>query len=351
MKLFSKLRFLKTKKFWIVFVIILIIGWAIYFFSTRNSKAEEIQTTQVKRGDIKSTISSSGVLNGKESVNLKFKVGGKLGYLNVGEGDEVSKGEAIAGLDTQDLSIRLRQAELNYIAKDATAKRVEDEVKGNDDDENFEQKEERVAAQTSRDVAFDSLKEARRAFQDATLYSPLSGTVTQVGAVEGQNISAADGIVQIVDFSEVYFDSEVDEADIAKVSVGQNADVTLNSYEDRIFTGVVEEISKFTKTVSSGATVVIVRIKLNAPGVHLIQNLNGQAEIISSQVANVLSIPLEALKDDETVVVKDGDKYKEVKVKTGLESETDVQITDGLQEGQEVVTNPDAVKMNYPAAR
>jgi HlyD family secretion protein len=346
MRLLTKLRLLKTKKFWIFFIIFLIVGGAIYFFTTRNSKAEEIQTTQVKRQDIKSTVSASGVLNGKESVNLKFKVGGKLAYLEVSEGDEVSQGERIAGLDTQDLAIRLRQAELNFIAKDATAKRVEDEVKGHDADENFEQKEDRVNAQTARDSAFDSQNEARRAFQDATLYSPIAGTITHVTVVEGQNISSADGIVQIVDFSEMYFDAEVDEADIAKVSLGQNAEVTLNSYEDRIFTGVIEEISKFTKTVSSGATVIVVRIKLDTPGVNLIQNLNGQASIISQQVSNVLSIPQEALKDEDTVVIKEGDKYKEVTVKTGLESDIDIQITEGLQEGQEVVTNPGAVKIN-----
>lgn len=296
------------------------------------------------RGDIRQTISASGVLAGKDSASLKFKKSGKLAYVNVKVGEEVEKGEVLAGLDTQDLDIALRQAELDYNAKKASAQKAEDDVKDHDDDETYTQKETRTKAQAAQNIAFDSVKEAKRTYQDAIIASPIDGIITQVNFVAGQNVSVTDLVIQVIDKSEVMFEAEVDEADIGKIALGQKVEVSLNSYPDRFFSGEIIEITPITKTTTSGATVIVVKIKLDNPTINFIANTNGQAEIIIKESKRTLKIPQESLKEGREVLVKNGQNYQTIKVDLGVSSDEEIEVLSGLQEGSEIVTNPEAVK-------
>lgn len=320
------------------------VGGSYWYYSSQKAKHEAIKTAPVTRETIKETVSSSGVLAGKDNAVLKFISGGKLAYINVKAGDQVQKGDAIAGLDTKALSIALQQARNTWLAKDATAKSVEDELKDNDSDETIAQREERINAQTARDNAYDSVRAAERAFEDAVLYSPISGIVTQATVLAGQNVSGADTIAKIVDTSEIYLDAEVDEADIGKVKLGASSDVTLNSYPDQTFSGTVSQITPNTQKTDTGSTVVVVRIKLNDSSILFVDNINGQAEILVNQVTDVLAIPAEALIEEKYVFVKNGQNYDKTEVETGLSSDTMTEIKQGINEGQEVVTNPSEIE-------
>lgn len=344
------MRLLKLLKFWHlpkkiwVTALLIIIGASGYYFWPKPA-VEAVQTVEVKTGEVKSIISTSGTLEGADSADLRFKISGKLNQITVKVGDRVERGVLIAGIDTQDLSIALQQARNSFTAKDATAKRVEDDVKDNSNDENFTQKETRVAAQTARDNAYDSIKAAQRAFQDAYIYAPLSGIITKADPNPGQIVSAADTIVQIVDDSEYVFEAEVDEADLGRVKLGQTADVSLNSHPDQIFKATVSKITPTTETTDSGATVVIVKLLLGKPEINFVAGLNGQADIITEQVSNVLVIPIDALMEGDEVYIKRGENYEKVKVTTGVRSDIDAEVKSGISIGDQVVTNPSAVKV------
>lgn len=341
--IFKKLlAFTKTRLLLLLLFVLIITG--IYIYSQNNNKTAAIQFIEVKKQDLRSTVSASGVLTGKQTSDLKFLSSGKLSYINVELGDTVQNGQVVAGLDAQTLQIALQQARNTLVAKQAAAQKIEDEVKNHDTDESFEQKTKRTAAQTDSNNAYDGVKAAERNLQDAILVSPISGIVTQVNKSPGQSASLTDLIVQVVDQSKIFFDAEVDEADIDLIKEGQLAEVTLNSNPDKIYKGLVSQIYPNTKTTTSGATVVIVRIDLTGSGVRFINNLNGQATIITAEAKNVLSIPQEALKDENKVIVKNPNGFSEVKTETGLHSESDVEIKSGLTEGQMVVKNPEAVK-------
>ena len=187
------------KKVWIPLLLIIIGGLAYVFWP--KAPEEPVQTTEIKTGDVKSVISTSGTLEGTDSADLRFKISGKLNQITVKAGDHVQKGKLIASLDTQDLAINLQQAYNNFEVKDATAKRAEDDVKDSEDDETFTEKEARTAAQKARDSAYDDIKAAQRAFQDANIYAPLSGVVTKADPNAGQIVSPSDLIAQIVDES------------------------------------------------------------------------------------------------------------------------------------------------------
>lgn len=336
------LNFLKPSKKKVILAIILI---AILGFGlTRgNNKQQPLQFAQVKRQDIKSTVSSSGTLTGKNSASLKFKSGGKLAYINVKSGDKVSAGQAIAGLDTQDLNIALQQAQNTLRDKQALVDKALDDVKDHSADESFTQRVTRTTAQVTRDNAVDSVKAAQRAFQDAIIISPIAGVVTQASvSVPGQNVSTSDLIAQVVDFSAINFDTDIDEADISKVTLGQSAQVTLDAYPDKTFSGTVSEIIPQTKTTSSGATVITVRISLDKPDITPVNGLSGQASIILAEAKNALTLPQEAVRDDNTVFVQTSQGLKPEKVETGIKSDTDVEIKSVLSEGDKILLNPPA---------
>lgn len=345
MKLLKVLKFWHLpKKIWVTALIIFIGSGGYYLWP--KPKAEPIQVSEVKTGEVKSVISTSGTLEGTDSADLRFKIAGKLNYTGVKLGERVKKGDLIASLDTRDLRIDLQQAQNNFVAKDATAKRAEDDVKDHSSDENFTQKEKRTGAQTARDNAYDDIKAAQRALEDAYLYAPISGVVTKADPNVGQNIAVTDIIAQIVDDLDYVFEAEVDESDLGKVKLGQTADVSLNSYPDQTFKAAVAEINPTTQTTDSGATVVIVKLTLGKPAINFVAGLNGQADIITEEVSNVLVMPIEALMENDEVYVKKGAAYEKVNVTTGIKSDSESEIKSGLSAGDQVVINPSTVKTN-----
>lgn len=345
MRLLKYLKFWHLpKKVWIPLLLIIVGGLGYYFWP--KAAEEPILTVEVKTGEVKSVISTSGTLEGTDSADLRFKVSGRLVNLAVRPGQSVDKGDLIASIDTQELSINLQKAYNNFEAKDATAKRAEDDVKDSEDDETHTEKEERTAAQKARDSAFDDIKAAQRSFQDANIYAPLSGVVTKADPNVGQIVSPSDLIAQIVDQSDYVFEAEVDESDIGRVRLGQSAEVTLNSYPDQVFKATVSEMEPTTKTTSSGATVVVVKLDLGKPEINFVSGLNGQADVITDSVSEALVIPLDALMENNEVWVKDGESYRKVKVEVGLQSDTDAEVKSGLSKGEQVVTNPQAVKVS-----
>ena len=330
-----------------VLVVIVVVAALSFGFWQRGNQSEPLAYALVQKGTVRSVVSTSGVLAGKDNVSVKFKTSGKLDQ-TVRVGDTVVAGLMIAHLDTKDLSIALQQAWNDWRAKQASAEKAVDDVKDHDKDETYTQKETRTKAQTARDSAFDVAKAAQLSLDNATLVSPITGVVTQADPLPGQYVVSADTIAHIVDWSQVFFDADVDEADIGKVAVGQEVTVTLNAYASRNFTGVVKEILPTTKTASSGATVVTVRIELTDSSIEHIVGLNGQATIVVAQANDVVTVPPETIVDNHTVYIplyfQTGVQVQTVTVKIGLTSDTAVEIQEGLSVGQQVVKNPAAVK-------
>lgn len=337
--------FKSSKKIVILLIIFALIAVLIYYLFG-SSKGQPLQFASVKRQDIQSSVSSSGTLTGKEIVNLKFKSSGRLAFIKAKPSDKVVANEMVAALDTKLLEIALQQALNTYRDKQALAEKAEDDVKNHDKDETFKQKADRTTAQSARDSAFDEVKAAQKALDDAYLYSPIEGIVTQAQFIVGQNVTSSDLIAQVVDFATPYFDTDIDEADIGQISPGQKAQVTLDAYPDPILEGVVDTVIPQTKTTTSGATVVTVRIKLETAGINFINDLSGQSSIILSGAKNVLTIPLEALSEDDTVFIQTNQGVKIQKIEAGIRSDTDVEVKNGIEEGGLVLLNPPAQGLN-----
>ena len=332
----------KLPKKYLIIILVLFFGIGGFFFF-RNRNNEPLAYHTVAREEIKSTVSASGILKGKDTVNLKFPSGGRLSYLQVREGDTVYRGQALAGLDTRDLSIALQQARNTLREKQAIVDKIHDDVKDHSGDESFSQKQSRTSAEVAKDNAYDSVRAAESAFRNSVITSPISGIVTSAPYLPGQFVSGADIIVQVSDNSQVYFDAEIDESDIGKVTSGQKAEVTLNNLSELTILGDVEKILPSVKTSSSGSTVVIVRIKLPKEQVSFVSGVNGQATIITNKKTG-LAIPYETLTQGNKVYRIVSGKPQLVEVKTGLESDNNIEVLEGLSESDQIVTNPESIK-------
>lgn len=325
---------------------------AISFFSFRTQPTRVLEFSQVQRQDIEASVSTSGVLAGKKTANLKFSQGGKLAFINITANDKVTAFQTIAGLDTQTMGISLQQAQNNLKDKQETLNKIINDIHlsqyGNGGfgnvgsaNETETQKQLRTSAEVARDNAADSVRAAQRNLQDAYIIAPFDGIVTQTSLYPGQNAGPSDVIAQVVDNTSIYFDTDVDQADISKITLGQKAKITLDAYPDQTFDGTVDEISPVTKTTSTNATVVTVRILLTSQ-INFISGLTGQATIINSQSQNALTIPIDAIKTDNTVIIQTPEGLKATPVTVGIRSDSDAEITQGLKEGERVVTNPPA---------
>jgi multidrug efflux pump subunit AcrA (membrane-fusion protein) len=166
-----------------IFVVLLIVGVGLWWWKgqeTKKKEKSERKIVSVVRKDLVETLSVSGKVRAEKQAELNFQSGGKLAMVRVKSGEKVERGEWLMGLDTGDLKAIETKAWYSYLAADANAKEVEDDLKGHDKDETFSQKNERVAAQTARDSAYENWLSARRAVDNAVLKSPFSGVVASV---------------------------------------------------------------------------------------------------------------------------------------------------------------------------
>lgn len=340
MKIFDLSPRVGAKILTAVLVVLLLALW----LQMREGSGENVELVPVKRADLQVKISAPGVLTGRRIVDLRFTLPGKLYFIGASVGGRVREGEVVASLDNRDLVYALEKAENVLKEKQAVAEKVEDDVKGHGSDETFLQKQTRTQAQTARDNAYNDVKIAKKNLSDMVLRSPVTGIVIEAGKVSGQFVSSADIIIKVADDGKVFFDAEIDESDIGKIALGQRADVLLNG-SDKPCMGSVDQIFPESKVGSNGSAFVAARIDLTGCEIRFIQNLNGQADVVTETAGNVLVIPQESLSDDGRVYVKSKDGYVNLAVETGLQTESGVEVKKGLAEGQLIVKNPARLKI------
>lgn len=326
-----------TKRNIIILVILLIAaGW---WWRSKNQAANgsEVKEVAVTRGEVVSSLSVSGEIMADTKAVLNFSMAGRVAYLGVKEGDTVKKYQVLSYLDPGDLETGVTRAYYAYVAADANAKKIEDDMKNKGASESFAEKNIRVAAQTARDTAYDAWLAAQRAVRNAKLVAPFAGRVTSMtfDAV-GDTATVTDGIT-IVDPESMYFSAEVDEQDVGRVMTDQSVKVKLDAFEGQVFEGKIADIGFEARTSSTGATVFPVKVKFGPEMLSKLRlGMNGDAEIVFEVKENVLKLPFDAVVDGE-VTQKSDDGEKKIKVEVGIEGENDVEIKSGLNEGDKVL--------------
>ncbi len=198
-------------------------------------------------------------------------------------------------------------------------------------------------ARAAVEKAKASLEEARVKLSYATITAPLSGVIGTVTTQEGETVAAglkAPTFVTVIDLERLEVDAYVDEVDVGKMEVGQKAEFTVEAYPDRTFTGEITAI--YPDAVIRENVVyydVVIDIKSDYEGL-LRPQMTANVTILQDERKNVIAIPAEALQREKgktVVYLWEGGRARVQQVKTGVRTDTWVQIVDGLSEGQEVL--------------
>lgn len=257
--------------------------------------------------------SYEGMNNGKvtdvREENVTSKISGKVKSVNTENGKYVNKGDIIATIEGSDLSLQIAEKQ-NSIEKYYS--QLDDLVEGD------------------------------------TIYSPMKGTVLAINVSEEEVVDRTTALMTVADLENMEVIIAVDELDINKIELGQQANITSDVYPNDKFTGKVTKIS-MEGTSQNGVTTYDVTIKLDDRK-SLMSGMNVDVEILADSRENVLIIPIDAvqkLNGEYIVTIKDSSGNKsDVKVELGLATKDNVEITSGLNEGDIVVYNSVQLKSN-----
>jgi HlyD family secretion protein len=136
------------------------------------------------------------------------------------------------------------------------------------------------------------------------------------------------------------FVAEVDEADIDRVNVGMEADVTLDSFPGESFTTKVTHINSAAQPTATGGTIFPVELAMTDTAKSILIGMKGDATIKVSSIPSALTIPLEALFNENgtnfVYKVVDGSKLAKTTITIGAQTDTDVEVIEGLKSGDVV---------------
>lgn len=161
-------------------------------------------------------------------------------------------------------------------------------------------------AKSSLDNAQSNLDSTTENYENYTITAPISGTVVKKSVNVGENVqngNSATSLAVIYDLSEVTFDMNIDELDIANVKVGQKVEVTADAFSDETFEGTVTKVS-MEGTAANGVTYYPVTVTMTEYG-GLLPGMNVTGVIILDEAEDALAIPVDALQRGNKVYVKD----------------------------------------------
>jgi|GEM_PF-5463032 len=174
--------------------------------------------------------------------------------------------------------------------------------------------------------------------------APYDGTITLINKAEGQQVDVSDVeknfILKIEDLSKIYLHASATEYDINKIKHQQNATMKFNSVLDKTYHGVIQDIAwssqKENDNRGSNKSIFLVTILIEDPDIQLHSGMNGLADILVQAKENVIVIPNEFLHQgqEKTYVKLKNGIEKDVKI--GLINAFSVEITEGLNVGEEI---------------
>lgn len=174
----------------------------------------------------------------------------------------------------------------------------------------------------------------------STISSPIGGVIQALDVRAGMTLEAGQTLARINGLGTVWLDVAVPEAQTAGVRIGQQVSALLPAYPGETFAG---KVSAILPEANLDTRSVRVRVELPNRGARLKPGMTAQVRIAAGDAQSVLRVPSEALiRTGKRTLVMVADKpgrYRPVEVRTGAESGEFTAITEGLQEGQQVVVS------------
>jgi HlyD family secretion protein len=370
----------------------LLVGLPIISKLTRGTDTKQVEVQTVELKLIKSSILASGTLAYREQVQLRSEVIGQVTELHVEEADRVEKGDMVITLDPKTYQAQVDQAEarvrIQQIAIErqrllikTLADRFERQksmfTKNLVDEDSYEALESELAlSRVDLRSLQESLTQARAALDQSEdllsktrIRSPIDGVVIQLDLKVGETVIAGttnipgSTMMVIADPSETLTEVQVDEADIAQVRVGQDADIFTAAYPDTPLSGTIQSIASVARQTPGQASLsFLVKILLDEQDAMIIRpGMSVRADIYTQSSEETLAVPVQAVLYDEDLdedkkakdkeeqtyvfVMEDGKAVRK-DVKVGISSDSDQEIIEGLEQGETVISGPFRVLRN-----
>jgi HlyD family secretion protein len=372
----------------VVITIFIAISIAVFFFvSGKSTKQVQIETAKVIKGTISSVVTATGTVEPVKQVAVGTQVSGVVQKIYVDYNSKVKAGQLIAELDKTNLKASVAEAKANY----NTALNEQNYLQKIFDRQDALYKTKAIS-QADYDEALYKLNNAKGAVDQkksdlnraetnlsyADIYSPIDGVVLSKAVDVGQTVAASFSTPTLFtiaqDLSDMQVEANVDEADIGNVKEGQRVTFTVDAYPGEEFSGTVNQM-RLNATVTSNVVTYTVVIEAKNPDKKLMPGLTATISIYTIEINNVLTITLNTLSfqpdidlmtkyntqpkisspapDNEmfannsssnnngnnmkTVWIKDNKGIHSQQINIGKNDGINVQVIDGLKEGDEVV--------------
>jgi membrane fusion protein, macrolide-specific efflux system len=318
-----------------------------------------------KRGTLSIEILETGRVEPREKVELKSKVAGQVLEVRVDEGDRVRRGDVLILLDPTDYEreVAAAQAELararaaiDYARLNLTRKRLgvaERIVAQSELDDAEHEFAARSADARLLEVRLDS---ARDRVRYTRISSPLDGTVIQRGMEPGEVVvpgvqATFEGkpLLTVADLSRLIVKVELNQIDVARVELGDEANVTFDALPGRAYTARVTRVAPASSRVSGKDVEVFpVEAELSAADSAIKPGMTADVRIQLDAKPDVLTLPIEAVLQNgahatvqRLVSAPDGGQRAErIEVTLGARNDRELELLSGLNEGDRVLIDP-----------
>ena len=312
---------------WIALLVALSIGaGAVYWLSAPPS----VTVVHPRRGPAVQAVYATGTVEPTVMVPISAHSTARLVELNVDEGQTVAKGQVLARLEDDDLrrAVEVTEAEERYTKAELDRLGV---LVGR-----------QVVARSAYERARADWEKARAAAARAAaeagylqLVAPAGGTVIRRDGEIGQLIGANQTVFWLYSNAPLRISAEVDEEDIAQVRAGQQVLIRSDALPGQTFHGQVQAVTPKGDPVARSYRV---RISLTAD-TPLMIGMTTENNIVLRQSDDALLVPAGSVQQDTVWRVEDG-RVSPQKVKIGAKGATEVEILDGVGEGDWVVAGP-----------
>lgn len=338
-------------------------------------KPLKVRVTQASVGLVRDVVSSAtaGEVTPELQATVRAEAGGQVVAVRAKKGDRVKKNQVVVELDAKDLQARLRQAQASILVVDAQRGQAQARL------QTLTQQQQRAAllaekgagtqqllddaqaavreaqqalatAQSQRAQALASLQLAKVARAKAELTAPFDGVLVEMPLHPGDNLPPGALAFQIIDDSRLHIDATVDEADAAKVKVGQPAELHLDALPDKNIASKVARVDPAIKKDLKGARTLTVEVEVAdvaaARALGLLCGMSANVEIVVAEKASVLSVPSNVIVgrglNRYVYVVEPEGRYHRARKRTvqiGLTNWERSEILSGLVAGAVVISS------------
>lgn len=344
----------------------------------------QYRTVRISRGDIEHRVIATGRIEPYSKVEIRSKVNGIIESIAVDEGDAVSKGQSLMELDKDILETRVTEAraalekararheqaliEASAVEVDSAQKKFDRirrlQAEGLVPEDQVDEVETALAVanqqyraqQAAVSMALAELSAAAAALERsedelgyATIESPMDGIVlsrnVDVGSAVSSVVSTMGTLLMTLgDMREIHMVGDVDESDIGLLREGMPARITVESYPDRKFRGIVKKIAPLG-VEKERIMNFEVEVTVEDSDVPLRTNMTADAEIIVAKHEGVVLAPQNAVRYKQSqsyVEVPDAESEtgkRFVSVTLGISDAEFTEVLAGLDEGAEVIVN------------